>query len=227
LTKWKSRPERFIAANEPPIAELRDPFRAALAAALAEGASPQTHDDRSEGHGARDMKSILLFAAITLATVSATAQTAIDITLPTAATFPVPASSSPLPMSDAIPRPPQPVTKNWRCNPEYPAIAARETAQGRTVLIVDVDAAGHATKTTIVQSAGTTRAHRVLDNAAAANFAQCAYDPARDDAGHPVAGSVELTFEWALHMDPKNPNSGYGKGTIVKLAPSARAPASQ
>jgi protein TonB len=57
--------------------------------------------------------------------------------------------------------------------PEYPEVAEREGAQGVTRIRFTVDAQGMATRPEITNSAGDTRAHRVLDRAAVEALGKC------------------------------------------------------
>ena len=84
------------------------------------------------------------------------------------------------------------------CAPNYPNAAARMGAQGATVLAFHVDATGKATGVEIVRSAGATREHRMLDNAAATALARCPFVAALDEQGQPVASVITVTYTWVL-----------------------------
>jgi protein TonB len=69
--------------------------------------------------------------------------------------------------------------------PEYPAQAARRKIEGTVVLVVTVDVRGEVRKVELLQSAGLTRWHRLLDRAAIAAIVQWRYQPATEN-GAPV-----------------------------------------
>ena len=84
------------------------------------------------------------------------------------------------------------------CRPEYPAAAIRTGAQGTTRLAFHLDETGKVLGVDIVQHAGETREHRLLDSAAAHALSTCAFQPARDAAGKPVPGVVKVTYVWRI-----------------------------
>ncbi len=84
------------------------------------------------------------------------------------------------------------------CRPEYPAAAVRARAQGTTRLAFRIDGTGKVLGVDIVQHAGDTREHRLLDAAAAYALSTCPFQPARDADGRPVASVVKVTYTWRL-----------------------------
>jgi len=94
--------------------------------------------------------------------------------------------------------PPVPIMSSPECRPSYPAVAVREGATGVTKLRIDVDAGGHAVDSTVLQPAGPTRSHHLLDEAIRSAMANCPFRPALDEAGTPVAGSYDQTYTWRL-----------------------------
>lgn len=84
------------------------------------------------------------------------------------------------------------------CRPEYPLAALRTGAQGRTRLAFHLDEMGKVLAVDVVQSAGDTPQHRLLDSAAAHALATCRFEPQRDADGKAVPGVVTLTYSWHL-----------------------------
>lgn len=84
------------------------------------------------------------------------------------------------------------------CRPPYPDGARRWGTQGKTGVRVTLDATGAVTAVDVVDSAGTTRGHRALDDAAVAALATCKYAPVRDAAGHAVPAQFVVVYRWAL-----------------------------
>ena len=90
------------------------------------------------------------------------------------------------------------LTKRPDCGPTYPMAALRAGAQGVTRLAFHLDETGKVLRTEIVQSAGNSREHHLLDAAAAAGLATCPFQPIRDEGGKPIPGTVTLSFTWRL-----------------------------
>ena len=86
-----------------------------------------------------------------------------------------------------------------QCRPDYPAAAARAGATGVSHLRFTIDASGKVTNAQILQPAGPTREHRLLDQAAAAALAQCPIAVGTDEAGHAVASTADVEYVWTLN----------------------------
>jgi TonB family protein len=85
-----------------------------------------------------------------------------------------------------------------RCEkPEYPTVARRAGAEGRTRLAFFVNDVGRFTKVHIVRSSGDTPAHKLLDFQAVAALSSCRWEPARkNNQRYADWGFVE--FIWRL-----------------------------
>ena len=80
----------------------------------------------------------------------------------------------------------------------YPEAAIRAGAQGVSVVAFHVDENGDVTSADIVQSAGRSREHRLLDQETVRVLSACKFTPAKDAAGHPVASVVTVPYTWRL-----------------------------
>lgn len=83
------------------------------------------------------------------------------------------------------------------CTPDYPDAARFAGATGLTVLRVSVNANGWPTGSEIVKSAGTTPVHKMLDEETR-KLTSCAFLPARDGDGAPIAGTADVETNWKL-----------------------------
>lgn len=90
----------------------------------------------------------------------------------------------------------------WFGADAYPAAAMRAGAQGRVVAKVDVDGSGRVTNCTVTVSSGSAD----LD-AATCQIAgrRMTFTPARDAAGHAVAGEYRLPVAWRLPSETAPP----------------------
>lgn len=144
----------------------------------------------------------------------ATPQQAPAITVTREAPPPAPVSVAPAPAPVAAPAPPAPpappprprvpvarvdVTKCVNYD-DYPAAALRAEATGTTRLRLSVDPTGLVTKADVVNSAGPTREHRLLDRAAVAQMASgsCKGVAATDDAGKPIVSTIDVDVVWKI-----------------------------
>lgn len=84
------------------------------------------------------------------------------------------------------------------CRPEFPAAALRAQVTGVSRIRFTVDANGKVTGADVIGSAGPTREHRLLDNAAKAALASCPIKVGIDAEGHPVGTQVEVAYSWKL-----------------------------
>lgn len=85
------------------------------------------------------------------------------------------------------------------CRPEYPAAAQRAGATGVSRIRFSVDSKGRISGAQILQSAGTTREHRLMDQAAAAALAHCPVRAGTDDLGRPVGATADVDYVWTLN----------------------------
>ncbi|HEY9027402.1 MAG TPA: TonB family protein [Burkholderiaceae bacterium] len=85
-----------------------------------------------------------------------------------------------------------------QCHPEYPAAAQRVGATGSTRIRFTVDALGRIAGSQILHASGSTREHRMLDQAAAAALAQCPVQVGTDDQGRPVGTTTDVEYVWSL-----------------------------
>jgi protein TonB len=93
-----------------------------------------------------------------------------------------------------------PVIQVANCaRPEYPAMAARAEATGTTRIAFTVDATGRVAGAQILQSAGASREHKLLDRAAVDALSKCPFQPGLDAGGHPVGGSATVEYAWTLN----------------------------
>jgi len=106
-----------------------------------------------------------------------------------------------LPPADGSPSKAHPArlgTVEPRCRPVYPPVALRAGAQGVTVLRMVVDSSGHVRSTEVLQSAGETAEHKLLDEAAAAALPLCPYVPGTGTDGMPIGSSLTVSYVWKL-----------------------------
>ena len=85
------------------------------------------------------------------------------------------------------------------CRPVYPPAAQRAGATGVSRIRFTVDALGHVGAAQILQSAGPTREHRLMDKAAADALAQCPVTAGTDEAGRAVGGTADVEYVWKLN----------------------------
>jgi len=86
-----------------------------------------------------------------------------------------------------------------QCHPEYPAAAQRAGATGSTRIRFTVDALGRIAGSQILHPSGSTREHRLMDQAAAAALAQCPVQVGTDEQGRPVGTTTDVEYVWSLN----------------------------
>ncbi len=86
-----------------------------------------------------------------------------------------------------------------QCHPEYPAAAQRAGATGSTRIRFTVDALGRIAGSRILHASGSTREHRLMDQAAAAALAQCPVQVGTDEQGRPVGTTTDVEYVWSLN----------------------------
>ena len=84
------------------------------------------------------------------------------------------------------------------CKPDFPPAAIRAGAVGVSRIKLTVDATGKVTSAEVVGSAGPTREHRLLDNAAKAAFSTCHIYPGIDAEGRPTGTVTIAEYLWKL-----------------------------
>lgn len=84
------------------------------------------------------------------------------------------------------------------CRPEYPLAALRSHAQGTTRLAFKLDETGKVLQADVVQSAGSSYGHHLLDAEAAYALSKCIFRPVLDADGKPVPGTVTLNYTWRI-----------------------------
>jgi protein TonB len=84
------------------------------------------------------------------------------------------------------------------CRPSYPPAAQRAGATGVSKINFTIDASGRVVAADLVQSAGPTREHRLLDKAAESALAQCPITVGRNADGQPIGTQVEVDYAWRL-----------------------------
>jgi protein TonB len=107
---------------------------------------------------------------------------------------------TPAPPAPAVSRASPPIIKatDPSCRPDYPAAALRAGATGVSHIRFAIDANGKVTGAEIIQSAGGTREHKMLDRAAQAALAQCPITVGHDAEGKALAASVDVAYTWKL-----------------------------
>jgi TonB family protein len=106
-----------------------------------------------------------------------------------------------LPPADGSPskaHPPRLISVESSCKPVYPPAALRAGVQGQTVVEMVVDAAGEVKSAEVVQSAGQTTEHKLLDQAAVEALPRCPYTPGTDTDGKPIGARITVSYVWKL-----------------------------
>jgi len=106
-----------------------------------------------------------------------------------------------LPPADGSPskaHPPRLISVEPSCKPVYPPAALRADVQGETVVEMIVDSAGKVKSAEVVQSAGQSPEHKLLDQAAAEALPRCPYTPGTDTDGKPIGARVTVNYVWKL-----------------------------
>ena len=98
---------------------------------------------------------------------------------------------------DPAARPPRIDANAPGCRPQRPASVPADV-EGETTIWYQLSAAGRVNSAEIHHSAGPTREHRLLDNAARNALMRCPFAPALDASGRPVGGIVIVTWSWRL-----------------------------
>ena len=102
------------------------------------------------------------------------------------------------------------------CQAHYPAAALKAKAEGTTKLQLAIDAAGRIDSAQVVESAGLTPEHKLLDNAVVRSLTGCTlWQPRRDVDGHPIPYTLSMSYVWRL---PNADGSSSSKARPLHLA---------
>jgi hypothetical protein len=95
------------------------------------------------------------------------------------------------------------------CRPQRPA-AVPAGVDGETTIWYELSAKGRVNSAEIHHSAGPTREHRLLDNAARNAFVRCPFMPGRDANGAAIGGITVVTWSWRSNqvLPPEDAASG-------------------
>ena len=93
------------------------------------------------------------------------------------------------------------------CALKYPPAAFAARAQGDTRVQFDVGPDGRLLAARVVQSAGPTPEHHLLDDAAVAALSRCPLRPGTDASGNPIGGKVTVVYHWMIDPLPGAPAS--------------------
>ncbi len=105
--------------------------------------------------------------------------------------------SSPMPTT-ITPRPAQINANDPACRPTFPPSALDANDRGITRLRFTVDAQGKVTNAEVIGSSGSSREHRLLDDAAAAALSTCQFTPGIDESGKFVSTIVAVDWDWRI-----------------------------
>jgi protein TonB len=119
---------------------------------------------------------------------------------------PVAIAALPSPETTAVPPAarltPRPVIGNINeCAPraeDYPPAAVRAEATGTTVLRFTVGSDGKLLNAQVLNSAGPSREHKLLDRVALNKLGECRFKPGVDENGRPASGTLDFTYVWKL-----------------------------
>ncbi|MBI5719124.1 MAG: TonB family protein [Burkholderiales bacterium] len=112
----------------------------------------------------------------------------------TAVTEPPPAT-----MAAATPLAVQARLEAGTCDkPDYPTAALRAEATGTSRIRFTVDASGMMTRAEVERSAGPTREHRMLDQAAIGALSKCRFKPGLDKQGQAAGGVAVVEYVWKI-----------------------------
>ncbi len=81
---------------------------------------------------------------------------------------------------------------------DYPSAAKRAEATGSTKIRFTVGPDGKLSDAAVVQSAGPSREHKLLDRMALSKLRECQFTAGRDQNGRPVGGSFDVEYIWKL-----------------------------
>jgi protein TonB len=82
--------------------------------------------------------------------------------------------------------------------PAFPPAARRAQAEGSSRVRFQVSAGGAVERAEVERSAGPTREHRLLDEAALRALSACRFQPGTDEAGRAVGAVAVVDYVWRL-----------------------------
>lgn len=82
--------------------------------------------------------------------------------------------------------------------PAYPPAARRALAEGSSRIRFQVSASGQVERAEVERSAGPSREHRLLDEAALRALSACRFQPGTDEAGRAVGAVAVVDYIWRL-----------------------------
>jgi hypothetical protein len=86
---------------------------------------------------------------------------------------------------------------------DYRAAVGSTDAWGGTRIRFTIESTGKLSKAEIVRSAGSTRAHRMLDRTGLSKLAECAFSSGMDSRKNKIDGTFEVEIDWGRNRPPR------------------------